>query len=86
MTQELEARLQWGRKLEADLEERTEWALNLKKEVADAARASEHARQSEAEAWQCVRALEKELDETRSSKARVDSRLWTRIGRRLKML
>jgi len=86
MKTESESRLQWGRKLEADFEERTNWALSLQQERIEAMKAFEHARKSEEEAWQCVRALEKELDETRSRKADLESRRWTKLGRRLNLV
>jgi len=86
MKTESESRLQWGRKLEAEFEERTNWALSLQQERTEALKSFEHSRKSEEEAWQCVRALEKELDETRSRKAELESRRWTRLGRRLKVL
>jgi SAM-dependent methyltransferase len=86
MKRELDSRLEWARKLEADFEERTKWALDLQKEREDAIKAFEHARKSELEAWQCVQALEKELDETRKGKADLESHQWTRLGRRLKLM
>jgi SAM-dependent methyltransferase len=86
MKRELDSRLQWARKLETDFEDRTKWALELQKERADAVKAFEHARKSEVEAWQCVTALEKELDELRARKNGLDSHRWTRIGRRLKLM
>jgi SAM-dependent methyltransferase len=86
MKRELDSRLAWARKLEADLDDRTKWALDLQKERADALKAFEHARKSELEAWQCVGALEKELDETRGRKAELESRRWTRLGRRLRLI
>ncbi|HEY7333528.1 MAG TPA: methyltransferase domain-containing protein [Bryobacteraceae bacterium] len=86
MKRELDSRLDWARKIETDLEERTKWALDLQKERTDAIKNYEQARKSELEAWQCVNALEKELDETRAQKTWLESRRWTRVGRRLKML
>jgi SAM-dependent methyltransferase len=86
MKRELDARLQWARKLEGDFEERTKWALDLQKERADAIKAFEHARKSEVDAWQIVAALEKELDELRARKNGLDSHRWTRLGRRLKLM
>jgi SAM-dependent methyltransferase len=86
LNRDLSARLEWGRKLEADLEERTKWALSLRNEQAETVKALEHAQRSEAEAWDCVKALEKELDETRAGKVHLETRRWTKIGRRLKLV
>ena len=86
MKGELDSRLQWARKLESDLEERTKWALDLQKEKVEAIKAFEHARKSEVEAWQCVTGLEKELDALRVCKNDLESRRWTRLGRRLKLI
>jgi SAM-dependent methyltransferase len=86
MKRELESRLQWIRKVEADFEERTKWALELQKASAEAVQAFEHARASELEAWQCVGALEKELDQTRAAKAQIESRWWSRLGRKLRAI
>ena len=86
MKGELDSRLQWARKLESDLEERTKWALDLQEEKEEAIKAFEHARKSEVEAWQCVTGLEKELDALRVCKNDLESRRWTRLGRRLKLI
>jgi SAM-dependent methyltransferase len=86
MKKELESRLQWVHKLEADFEERTKWALELQKEREDAVKAFEHARKSEVEAWQCLAALEKEIDELRARKNAIESRRWTRLGRKLNVI
>ena len=86
MKRELDSRLEWARKLETDFEDRTKWALDLQKERADAVKAFEHARKSELEAWQCVGALEKELDETRARRSELEAQRWTRLGRRLRLI
>lgn len=80
---EIEARTHWARKIEAELEERTQWAQALKQEketaLADFARGvaeAENARRH-------IQALEKELAEARAARAALESRLWTRVGRKL---
>jgi SAM-dependent methyltransferase len=80
---DLEARTQWARKMEADLEERTQWALALKQEK-DTALADFERRTAEAEnARRHIQALEKDLAEARAARARIESSLWTRAGRKL---
>lgn len=86
MKRELDSRMAWVRKVEADFEDRTQWALSLQKEKEEIIKALEHARKSELEAWSCVGELEKELDRTRSEKVQLESRKWTRLGRRLKAI
>jgi SAM-dependent methyltransferase len=83
MKRELDSRLEWAHKLEKDFEERTKWAQDLELEKREAIAAFEHARKSELEAWQCVNGLEKELEETRARTAQIESRFWTRLGRKL---
>jgi hypothetical protein len=41
---------------------------------------------SETEAWQCVDSLGKQLAEAKKECARLESRLWTRLGRKLRAL
>lgn len=86
MKHELDTRLEWARKLEADLEERTHWALGLQEERAAALKNYDHARKSELEAWQCVNDLEKNLEQARAQVARLESLRWTRLGRKLKVV
>jgi SAM-dependent methyltransferase len=83
LERELGSRTEWARKLESDFEERTRWALDLAREKKEAIAAFEHAQKSAAEAWECVRSLEKELDQARAQRAQIDARLWTRLGRKL---
>jgi hypothetical protein len=80
---ELALRTEWARKLDSDLEERTRWALELSREKKEVIAACEHAHKSELEAWECARALEKELDQVRVRVAQLEARLWTRLGRKL---
>jgi SAM-dependent methyltransferase len=77
---------EWGRKLDAELEDRNKWALNLQKERAEAIQHYEQAHKSELEAWECVQALEKELDEARARNTWLESHRWTRLGRKLRVL
>lgn len=86
MKTDLEARTEWARKMEADLAERTGWALALQRELAESGANHEKAARSAQDAWECVRALEKELDETRTRRAQLEARLWTRLGRKLGMM
>jgi DNA repair exonuclease SbcCD ATPase subunit len=80
---DLEARTQWARKMEAELEERTQWALALKQEK-DTALADFERGVAEAEnARRHIQALEKDLAEARAARARIESSLWTRAGRKL---
>jgi len=80
---EIEARTHWARKIEGELEDRTEWAMALKQEketaLADFARGVAEAENAQRH----IHALEKELAETRAARAMLESRVWTRIGRKL---
>jgi len=86
MKRELDSRIAWVRKAEAELEERTKWALDSQNDIAELTKAVEHFRKSEREAWDCVAALEKELDHIRARKTELESRKWTRLGRKLKVI
>jgi SAM-dependent methyltransferase len=80
---ELQAHAQWVRKAESELEERTQWALALKQEK-EAVLADFQREASEAENFrQHIRSLEKDLVEARAARAKVESSLWTRAGRKL---
>lgn len=80
---ELEERTQWVRKTEAALEERTQWALALKQEK-EAALAEFQRGVAEAEnARRHIQVLEKDLAEARAARAKIESSLWTRAGRKL---
>jgi len=83
---EVEARTEWAFKQEADLQERTAWALHLVGEKKEALEAFEHEQKSAEEAWACVKSLDEELREARLARARLERRLWTRLGRRLGMV
>jgi len=69
--------------LERQLEERTKWAFALKKEK-EAARADfERAAAQDEEAARHIQHLEKNLAEARAARAKIESSLWTRVGRKL---
>jgi hypothetical protein len=83
METELEARTDWARKTEAALEERTQWALSLKQEK-EAALADFRRLSAEAEdARRHIQALENDLAEARTARAKLEAGLWTRAGRKL---
>ena len=70
----------------ADVEEQTKWALDLDRERNRAIAEFERVKSSETEAWQCVDSLGKQLAEAKKECARLESRLWTRLGRKLRAL
>jgi len=80
---EIEARTHWARKIEGELEDRTQWAMALKQEretaLADFARGAAEAENAQKH----IHALEKELAEVRAARAALESRMWTRLGRKL---
>ena len=79
----LAERLEWVRKVEAELQDRTQWALALKQEK-ETAKADFERSAAEAEnARRHIQALEKELAEARAARAQLESSLWTRAGRKL---
>jgi SAM-dependent methyltransferase len=80
---ELEARTQWARKTEAELEERTQWALALKQEKEAALDNFERGAADAESARRHIQALEKDLAEARAARAQLESSLWTRAGRKL---
>ena len=79
-------RAEWTRQVEANWEDRTRWAQELKRER-DAAVAEFHrAKKSEEEAWQAVDTLSKRLAEAEAALARLNAARWTRFGRNLRTL
>jgi SAM-dependent methyltransferase len=80
---EIEARTHWARKIEGELEDRTQWAMALKQEketaLADFARGVAEAENAQRH----IHALEKELAEARAARSALESRMWTRVGRKL---
>jgi SAM-dependent methyltransferase len=83
---ELQSRTEWVRSLETNLEERTQWGMNLAREKNEALAAFQHEQRSAEEARACMKALEAELEEARAARVRLERRLWTRVGRRLRMV
>jgi hypothetical protein len=73
---------EWVRKVEADFEERTRWAQDLDRQRAASEKEIARLQASELEAWQKVAALEREIGEARTARAALESRLWTRTGRK----
>ncbi|MCU1337272.1 MAG: Methyltransferase type 11 [Bryobacterales bacterium] len=80
---EMEARTQWARKTEAELEERTQWALALKQEKETALADFQRGAAEAENARRHIQALEKDLAEARAARARLESSFWTRAGRKL---
>jgi len=76
-------RTEWARKMEADLEERTQWALALKQEKETAVADFERAVAESENSRRHIQALEKELADARAARASIESRIWTRVGRKL---
>ena len=70
---ELEARTEWARKTEAELEERTQWALSLRQEKNEALAAFERGAAEAENARKHIQALETELAEARSARAKLES-------------
>lgn len=77
---------QWTKKVEADWEERTRWALEIQT-ARDAAIAEFHrVKASETEAWQAVDTLSKKLAQAEENLAKLNAAAWTRAGRKLHLL
>ena len=80
---DLQAHAAWVRNAESELEERTRWAQALKQEK-EAILADFHRLTHETEeAGRHIQALEKNLAEARDARAKIESSLWTRVGRKL---
>jgi len=80
---DLEASTAWARKTEAELEERTQWALDLKREKETALADFERGAAEAAHARRHIESLEKDLGEARAARARLEAKFWTRAGRKL---
>jgi len=80
---DLEASTAWARKMEAELEERTQWALDLKREKETALADFERGAAEAAHARRHIESLEKDLGEARAARARLEAKFWTRAGRKL---
>jgi septal ring factor EnvC (AmiA/AmiB activator) len=69
--------------LERDLEERTKWAMSLRKEKEAALADFQRAAAQDEEAARHIQHLEKNLAEARAARAKIESSFWTRVGRKL---
>jgi SAM-dependent methyltransferase len=69
--------------LERDLEERTKWAMALRKEKETALADFQRAAAQDEEAARHIQHLEKNLAEARAARAKIESSFWTRVGRKL---
>jgi SAM-dependent methyltransferase len=69
--------------LERQLEERTKWALALKKEKETALADFERAAAQDKEAARYIQHLEQKLAESRAAHAKIESSFWARVGRKL---
>ena len=77
--QEMEQRLAWIRKVEADWQDRTRWAADLEREKTEAIAEFRRLEISEKEAWDASKAATEKL-------ARLNSSWWTRFGRMLRIV
>jgi SAM-dependent methyltransferase len=68
---------------ERQLEERTQWALALKEEKETALAEFQRIAAQDEEAARHILHLEKNLAEARAARAKIESSLWTRAGRKL---
>ena len=88
---DLERRLEWGRKIERDFEQRTEWALRLERDYQELLTEFERVRTSEAEGWDRVELLKRELESSRAEacglraqRERLEARWWWKVAKRVK--
>jgi SAM-dependent methyltransferase len=79
-------RAEWVKKVEAAWEERTGWALSIQKARDEAIAEFRRVSKSDAEAWQAVDTLSKNLERTQADLARLSASKWTRLGRKLRIL
>ncbi len=73
----------WTKKVEADWEERTRWALEIQKARDQAIAEFRRLEKSEREAWQAVETLSRRLERAEASLAAFNASWWTRLGRKL---
>jgi SAM-dependent methyltransferase len=83
---ETEQRVAWIRKVEADWQERTKWALESEQARKQAVEDFYRVEASEKEAWGAVETLSKRLKEAQAELMRLNSAAWLRLGRRLHLL
>jgi SAM-dependent methyltransferase len=79
-------RAEWVKKVEAAWEERTAWALDIQKARDQAIAEFHRVAKSEAEAWQAVETLSKNLEKAQDDLGRLNKSKWTRLGRKLRLL
>jgi SAM-dependent methyltransferase len=79
-------RVAWIRKVEADWEERTRWALELEEARKQAVDDFNRVEASEKEAWGAVETLAKRLKDAQAELARLNSAGWVKLGRKLRAL
>ncbi|HUA83958.1 MAG TPA: methyltransferase domain-containing protein [Bryobacteraceae bacterium] len=78
-------RVAWIRKVEADWQERTKWALESEQARKQAVEDFYRVEASEKEAWGAVETLSRKLKDAQAELARLNSAAWVRLGRRLRM-
>jgi hypothetical protein len=86
LERDLDERIQYLHQVEAEFEERTEWALELESEKSRAIAEFQRVAKSEAEAWEHVATLEKQTQAARDELARLEAAMWTRLGRKIRAL
>ena len=79
-------RAEWVKRVEASWEERTAWALEIQSARDQAIAEFRRVAKSEAEAWQAVETLSKNLEQANANLARLSESKWTRLGRKLRIL
>jgi SAM-dependent methyltransferase len=79
-------RSEWVKRVEAAWEERTAWALEIQKARDEAIAEFRRVAKSEAEAWQAVETLSKNLEQANANLAALSGSKWTRLGRKLGLL
>jgi hypothetical protein len=76
-------RAEWIRKVEAEWEDRTRWAREVAVEKDRAIVEFRRVAKSEAEAWEAVSSLSKQLDTARAELKRLSEMGWIRLGRKI---
>jgi chromosome segregation ATPase len=83
LERDLDARIEYLHKVEADFEERTAWALELDSERKRTIAEFDRIAKSEADAWVQVETLQQQLKAIRAELAGLQARRWTKLGRKL---
>ena len=88
---DLARRTEWARKIEGDLEQRTEWALTLERDHKELLAEFEHVQKSEAEGWDRVALLARDLESSRAEagqlraqRERLEARWWWKVAKWVK--